>query len=193
VNPQNLSDRELQRLSRAFIGRLKDIIGPHLDIPAPDVNTNQQIMAWFADEYMKMQGNDSQARAAFTGKPIPLGGSHGRDAATGQGGVFVLLEYLRATGKDPKDMTVAVQGFGNVGSHFALAADAAGFKVVAVSDAEGGIYLADGLNVEAMMEAQARGGTLPKNVCYPKLTVEEVGEKATACQPISNKIGSRGN
>ena len=187
VNPQDLSDRELQRLARAFIGRLKDIIGPHLDIPAPDVNTNPQIMAWFTDEYMKMQGNDSQARAAFTGKPVPLGGSKGRDTATGQGGVFALLEYLRVMGKEPQDMTVAVQGFGNVGSHFALAADAAGFRVVAVSDAEGGIYLEDGLNVAAMVDAQARGGTLPKNVCYPKLTVEEVGEKATACRPISNK------
>lgn len=187
IDPRGLSDGELQRLSRLFIERLGLTIGPHTDIPAPDVNTNAQIMAWFVDEYARLHGAGAHAAATFTGKPIALGGSAGRQEATGRGGVRVLLEYLASIHKKPAGMRVAVQGFGNVGSHFAQLADEAGFKVVAVSDAEGGSYLSDGLDIAAMMAAQAKGGTLPKNICYPKLSVAEAGKTSAECKPISNR------
>ncbi|MEX1112338.1 MAG: Glu/Leu/Phe/Val dehydrogenase [Candidatus Andersenbacteria bacterium] len=187
VDPHSLTDRELQRLSRLFVERLGPFIGPTTDIPAPDVNTNAQIMAWFADEYMRLNGNDGHAEAAFTGKPVALGGSLGREEATGHGGLVVLLEYLKATGKNPKDMTVAVQGFGNVGSHFAHLADKAGFRIVAVSDSEGGLYYKDGCNVEAMIQSLTAGGKLEKNICYPKKSVTDVQDDMNSCEPISNK------
>ncbi|MEX0649509.1 MAG: Glu/Leu/Phe/Val dehydrogenase [Candidatus Andersenbacteria bacterium] len=187
VDPYSLTDRELQRLSRLFVERLGSTIGPTVDIPAPDVNTNSQIMAWFADEYMRLNGGDGHAEAAFTGKPLTLGGSQGREEATGRGGVIVLLEYLKAKGKDPKDMTVAVQGFGNVGSYFAKFADEAGFKVVAVSDSEGGLFYKDGCNVQAMIQSVTAGGKLEKNICYPKKSVTDVEDDMSSCEPISNK------
>lgn len=187
VNPRELSDSELQHLSRLFVERLGETIGPSKDIPAPDVNTNAQIMAWFTDEYMRLHGSQEHTEAAFTGKPLTLGGSKGREEATGRGGLFALLEYLESQKKDPNGMTVAVQGFGNVGSYFALLADEAGMKVVAISDANGGIYHKEGLNVEAILNAVRKGGSLDANVCYPKLGVKDAGEQATSCKPISNK------
>ena len=100
VDPQKLSDQELQRLSRSFIEHLGPVIGPATDIPAPDINTNAQIMAWFTDEYMKLNGSQKHTIATFTGKPISLGGSQGREAATGRGGLFVLQEYLKQSGQN---------------------------------------------------------------------------------------------
>lgn len=187
LDPQSLSDHELQRLSRLFIERLGPVIGPNLDIPAPDINTNAQIMAWFSDEYSRLNNTEDHAVAAFTGKPLSLGGSLGREEATGQGGLYVLLEYLHQRNKNPRGLTVAVQGFGNVGSHFARLADQAGFNVVAVSDADGGTYHPDGLNIEAVIQAQTAGGHLAKNICYPKLNVEEASLKVTPCQDITNE------
>lgn len=187
VNPQELTDRELQQLSRRFVERLGLVIGPHTDIPAPDVNTNAQIMAWFADEYARLHGETAHAEATFTGKPLSIGGSAGREEATGRGGLFVLMEYLKHARRDHRGLTVAVQGFGNVGSHFARLADEAGFKVVAVSDAQGGVYYPDGCDVAALIMAQKKAGHLQKNVCYPKLSVEEVGKQTASCQLISNE------
>lgn len=187
VNPQALTDRELQQLSRRFVERLGSVIGPHTDIPAPDVNTNAQIMAWFTDEYARLHGETAHADAAFTGKPISLGGSAGREEATGRGGLITLMEYLAHAGRDHHGLTVAVQGFGNVGSHFARLADEAGLKVVAVSDAQGGVYYPDGCDVAALMAAQKKAGQLQKNVCYPKLSVEEAGQQIAPCRPISNE------
>lgn len=186
IDPTELNDRELQQLSRVFIERLSTAIGPTTDIPAPDINTNAQVMAWFTDEYTRLNGGEEHAGAAFTGKPLSLGGSQGRTAATGRGGLEVLLEYLRSQKKDHQNMTVAVQGFGNVGSHFARLADQAGFKVVAISDAEGGVYHTDGLNIAATIKAQEAGGKLDQNVCYPKLNVGQAGKEATDCRAISN-------
>ncbi len=187
VDPRRLSDRELQRLSRLFIERLGPAIGPNLDIPAPDLNTNAQIMAWFSDEYYRLNSSEDHAAAAFTGKPASLGGSLGREEATGRGGVCVLLEYLARQKRDHRQLTVAVQGFGSVGAHFARLVDQAGLKVVAISDADGGIYHPDGLDVEAVIRSQTAGGRLAKNICYPKLTVEQASRRATSCQNITNE------
>ena len=186
IDPQNLSDGELERLSRVFVERLGETIGPNKDIPAPDVNTNAQIMAWFMDEFSRLHASREHAEAAFTGKPVSLGGSLGRDAATGRGGLFTLLAYLKEQGKEPKDMTVAVQGFGNVGSWFARLADKADFKVVAVSDAAGATYHPDGLDIAQVYAAIQSGGSLDQNVCYPKLSVGTVGAAEPGCQTISN-------
>ena len=186
VDPRSLSDRELQLLSRRFIAGLGDSIGPHTDIPAPDVNTNDQIMAWFTDEYSRLHADHQSALATFTGKPIALGGSLGREAATGRGGLITLQTYLEYIRKPAQDLTIAIQGFGNVGSNFARLADAAGFKVVAISDAAGGIYHPDGLNIEATIAAQTAGGQLARNICYPKLSISEAGHAANGCRNITN-------
>lgn len=187
VTPQELSDEELQRLSRLFVQSVSPMIGPHTDIPAPDINTNEQIMAWFTDEYMRLNGREMQAQAAFTGKPLSIGGSHGREAATGFGGLVVLLEYLKHKNKNPKGMTIAIQGFGNVGSHFARLADEAGFIIVAVSDSHGGVYHPKGLDISQIIQAVNMGGRLPKNVCYPKLSVEDASSDQEECTSLTNE------
>ncbi|HLC45158.1 MAG TPA: Glu/Leu/Phe/Val dehydrogenase, partial [Patescibacteria group bacterium] len=144
VNPKKLSPGELERLSRGYIRKMYPILGPQLDVPAPDVNTNGQIMWWMLDEYQKITGSSSLA--TFTGKPIEHGGSQGREEATGFGGSVVLRETLRAELiKLPKEKTVAIQGFGNVATFFAESARSLGLKIVAVSDSKGGIYQPDGL------------------------------------------------
>ncbi|MFH1354412.1 MAG: Glu/Leu/Phe/Val dehydrogenase [bacterium] len=186
IDPQALSDGELQRLSRLFIERLGPVIGPNLDIPAPDLNTNAQIMAWFADEYNRLNSAEAHRLATFTGKPLSLGGSQGREMATGQGGLYVLLEYLQQKNLRHLGSTVAVQGFGNVGLHFARLADEAGFKVVAISDVKGGIYHPAGLDVRSIIKAQTIGGRLVKNICYPKLNVAESSRHVGDCKEITN-------
>jgi len=117
VNPKDLSEKELEELSRAYAAYLASDIGPDKDIPAPDVNTNPQIIDWMVDEYERLTGDNS--KASFTGKSIQKGGSLGRDAATGRGGVYALKKYLELEGLQDKKLRVAVQGFGNVGSYFA--------------------------------------------------------------------------
>ena len=153
IDPKKLSESELEELSRNFVKKIYKDIGPDKDVPAPDVGTNSKIIDWMVDEYEKMTGE--KAPASFTSKSIGNGGSEGRTEATGQGGAYV-LEAL-AEKIDLKDATVAVQGFGNVGSHFALAAERLGFKVVAVSDSGGGYYFEEGLNVEKMKEEKDGG------------------------------------
>lgn len=142
VDPRSLSPSELQRLSQAYAQWLHPFIGPWQDVPAPDVNTNEQIMAWMLEAYEHARG--VQSPATFTGKPIALGGSLGRPEATGQGGAWILGEYARHTKLSPKKTTLAVQGFGNVGSWFIQRAVEQGFRVVAVSDSSGGIFRKSG-------------------------------------------------
>ncbi len=144
VDPRSLSQDELKRLSMAYAKWLAPYIGPWKDVPAPDVNTDGQIMAWMLEAYEEIRGE--QAPGTFTGKPIELGGSLGRTEATGQGGVYVLEAHAKRTKMEPAKTTVAVQGIGNVGSWFARLAHQLGFKVVALSDSSGGLYDADGLN-----------------------------------------------
>lgn len=148
VDPSELSPGELERLTRGYVRAFHRFIGPRTDIPAPDVNTNAQTMAWFVDEYAKITGHFEPG--VVTGKPIELGGSLGRDEATGLGGAYVLDAYREDKGAQRKDWKVAVQGFGNVGGHIARILHDWGYTVVAVSDATGGRYDAEGLDVSTV-------------------------------------------
>ena len=139
VDPNQLSLAEKERLSRAYVRGIWQFIGPEVDIPAPDVNTSAQEMGWMVDEYEKLVGH--KAPAAFTGKPLELGGSAGREEATGQGGVWVLEALVKKLGLKPQKTKVLVQGFGNVGFWFAKLASEAGFKIVGVADSKGGMIL----------------------------------------------------
>ena len=159
VDPNTLSKRELEALTRAYIDRIAMIIGEKKDIPAPDMNTNAQIMGWMMDEYSKITG---QFEPGFiTGKAICVGGSLGRTAATGRGVVTAALEALKLKGIAPQNATAAVQGFGNVGSWTAKLFNEEGVKVVAVSDVKGAIYNADGLDCNDVEKfAQANGSVV---------------------------------
>lgn len=157
VDPKKLSITELERLSRAYAKWLADKIGPWQDVPAPDMNTTGQIMAWMVDEYQQAQTKKGllleDPLATFTGKPLELGGSQGRDEATGLGGVLVLEKLAEKLGwRSKHKVTVAVQGFGNVGYWFAKHAFDRGYKVVAVSDSRGGTYVEGGLNPMEVLE-----------------------------------------
>ena len=157
VNPRELSRGEVERVSRAYARAIADAIGPEKDIPAPDVNTDSQIMAWMVDEYSRMRGYF--VPGAFTGKPIELEGSQGREIATAFGGFVVLREYLKQASDlslASGDITVAIQGVGNVGGHLARMLYDGGFKVVALSDSKGGLYNSDGLNVMGLLEEKKR-------------------------------------
>lgn len=217
VDPKTLSKGELERLSRGYIRAIADVIGPYKDVPAPDVNTNAKIMGWMTEAYatevksqkLKVKIKDSEILATFTGKPIGMGGSEGREEATGRGGVYVLLATLaklqRAenrrqktdSGKTEKTesdlpssvqsavchlssvnrpLTVAVQGFGNVGFNFAKFLHEAGFKVVALSDSKGAIILGryhdlnqwikeEGFNPELVMKCKKEKGTVAGCFC----------------------------
>jgi len=148
INPRDYSEAELERISRGYIREIWKYIGPQEDIPAPDVNTNPQIMSWMRDEYETLVGEKTPA--VITGKSIEDGGSLGRDKSTSMGGFYILdTEFEKI---DKKDVSVAIQGFGNVGSHLALMLFDAGYKVVAVSDREGGVYNQDGLDIPKIME-----------------------------------------
>src|SRR3989339_99187 len=145
VNPKELSIGELERLSRGYIRAIWQFIGSDVDIPAPDINTTPQIMAWMVDEYAKLTGKLDLA--VITAKPLEIGGSEGRTEATGQGGVYVLEALVKRKKLDKSKVKIAVQGFGNVGFYFAKIAFEMGYKVVALSDSKGGIYNADGIDV----------------------------------------------
>ncbi|HAF70454.1 MAG: Glutamate dehydrogenase [Acetothermia bacterium 64_32] len=170
-NPKEMSQGELERLSRGWIRALGHYIGPDIDVPAPDVYTNPQIMAWMMDEYEKMTGRS--APGVITGKPLPLGGSAGRGDATARGGIYTVREAAKVLGIDLKGATAAIQGYGNAGQ-FAhkLAAELLGLKVVAVSDSKGGIYKADGLPFQEVLKHKQETGSV---VGFP------------GAQPISNQ------
>ncbi|MDY6765851.1 MAG: Glu/Leu/Phe/Val dehydrogenase [Candidatus Nanohaloarchaea archaeon] len=159
VDPHDLSDAELERLSRAYIEAYHDFIGPHRDIPAPDMNTDAQIMGWMLDEYERIEGE--KAPGVITGKPKELGGSRGRTEATALGGSIVLESFIDRKGWDAASTDVAIQGFGNVGSHMARILDDKGFNVVAVSDAAGGVQDEDGLAIQTVFDQYEEEGDLP--------------------------------
>lgn len=156
VNPKELSRMELERLSRGFIEQVADFIGPETDIPAPDVYTNSMIMGWMMDEYSKI--HRQRTPAVITGKPIPLGGSLGRDDATGRGAYYCIKELERRKNWTPSDIRVAVQGFGNAGQHVARLLHADGYRIVAISDSRGGIHRCDGLDIPCAIERKNAGG-----------------------------------
>lgn len=157
VDTTGFSAAELERLTRRYTREIAPVIGPSEDIPAPDMYTNAQVMAWLLDEYEQLHGH---APAVVTGKPVPLGGSFGRDAATGRGCIVVLDEVIRQLGREPEHTTIAVQGFGNVGSWAARIAVERGYRIVAVSDRHGGIVDEAGIDPSALLEHRREAGTI---------------------------------
>ncbi|MCH8984791.1 MAG: Glu/Leu/Phe/Val dehydrogenase [Acidobacteria bacterium] len=147
VNPMELSRAELQRVTRRFTMEIINVIGPETDIPAPDLGTNEQVMAWLMDTYSQHVGH--AVPSVVTGKPPSLGGSIARREATGRGLMFLLPAATAARALDPKEVTIAIHGFGNVGKYAAVAGHQQGAKIVAVSDISGAIYDSDGLDVDA--------------------------------------------
>ena len=158
VDPKKLSEAELERLTRAFTRKLAPFIGPEQDVPAPDVNTTPQIMAWVRDEYERVVGK--KVPGVVTGKPLNFGGSQGRTPATAQGGMYVLEELIGKLKLKPKQVSVAVQGMGNVGGIMAQLLHQAGYHVVAMSDSKGGIYNPKGLDVPAVERFKKQTGSL---------------------------------
>lgn len=150
VNPRELSLAELERLSRRYMQEMINFVGPQIDVPAPDVGTNEQIMGWMMDTYSNHVGHIEQA--VVTGKPLALGGSQGRREATGAGVAYLVKAYLADLNIPVNQATVAIQGFGNVGSETALALANYGAKIVAISDYTGGVYNAGGLNIGKAQE-----------------------------------------
>ena len=157
VNPKELSKGELERLSRGWIQKLSDNVGPYKDVPAPDVNTTPEIMAWMADEFRNITGD--KTGAVITGKPVEAGGSLGRGTATAQGGFYAFEALKSKLGLDKK-CDIVIEGFGNAGANAAAIWSAAGHNIIAVSDSKGGIYNANGLDVKKVAEHKAKTGTV---------------------------------
>jgi glutamate dehydrogenase (NAD(P)+) len=173
VAPKKLSRAELQRLTRRYAAEIFPLIGPDKDIPAPDVGTDAQIMSWIMDTYSQQVGY--AVPGVVTGKPLSLGGSLGREDATGRGVVYVTLEALRHLNLSIEQATVAIQGFGNVGSHTALIMQQQGARVVAVSDVSGGIYNVNGLDVpELIRRYRDRGQPLRDTKLGDVITNDEL-------------------
>ena len=172
VNPKELSKLELERLSRGFIEEMADFIGPETDIPAPDVYTNEMIMGWMMDEYSKSRRQHTPA--VITGKPLPLGGSEGRYDATARGAYYCIKELEARRRWKPQQIRIAVQGFGNVGSNVAQLLHQDGYRIVAVSDWQGGKYSAEGFDIPRLMYM--------KNESRPLQAVYSDGSVSTAVE-----------
>lgn len=157
VDPSKYSRTELERMSRNFFRAIDPIIGVNIDIPAPDVNTNAQVMSWFMDEYSQTHG---YTPAIVTGKPLELGGSEGREAATGRGTAVITRETADKWGIELKNAKVVIQGFGNVGSYAAKFLHEYGCKIIGVSDVTGGLYDRDGLDIPSLFEHNSKNRTI---------------------------------
>lgn len=157
VDPKSLSKNELRRLSEGFMTAITPVVGPDVDIPAPDVGTTPEIMEWMLDAYNAAVGG--QHPGVITGKPISRGGSYGRDDATARGGFYVLQQVAADLGLPP-EMTLAIQGFGNAGQHMAKFAFDAGYRVIAVTDSKGGAFDPVGLNVDKLLEFKNKTGSV---------------------------------
>jgi len=175
VEPRDLSIGELERLTRRFASEIGILIGPERDVPAPDLGTDEQVMAWIMDTYSVQHGHS--APAVVTGKPLSIGGSAGRRDATGRGVLFVTQEACARLGRPLEGASVAIQGFGKVGSVAAKLLDDAGAKVVALSDSRGGIYNPDGLgDIDAILAHKHESGLLPEDHPGAHITNEELLE-----------------
>lgn len=172
VDPKTLSARELEHLTRGYIDKIYSNIGPYQDVLAPDVYTNAQIMAWIMDEYSHIAQEHSPA--VVTGKPVENEGSLGRDTATAQGGVYILLEYLKRKKMDINNLKVAIQGFGNAGANAAKLLHKIGATVVAISDSKGTIYNKDGLEPAIVKEHKKETGSIVKFKNAETLSNEEI-------------------
>jgi len=164
VDPKKLAENELEELTRSFTRKLADYIGPEIDVPAPDVNTNPKIMSWVMDEYSRLKGYN--VPGVVTGKPLELGGSAGRTEATGQGGFYIMEELAKKLKINPEKTTVAIQGFGNVGFYLAEFLYHAGYKIVALSDSQGGILdkYGQSMNPKNIMATKQKEGKI--SGCY---------------------------
>ena len=171
INPSDYSKVELERISRKFFRAIDPIIGVNIDIPAPDVNTNAQVMSWFMDEYSQTHG---YTPGIVTGKPIELGGSEGREAATGRGTAIITREAAEKWNIDLNGAKVVVQGFGNVGSYAAKFLHEYGCKIIGVSDISGGLYASDGFDVEELFDYNYKHRTIDGYQYGEKITNEEL-------------------
>jgi glutamate dehydrogenase (NAD(P)+) len=170
---KNMSEGELERLSRAYIRQTGILLGPEKDVPAPDLYTNAQVMAWMADEYSCMQGRNRFG--VITGKPLPLGGSAGRNDATARGGIYCIREAASVLGIGLAGASAAIQGYGNAGSHaHRMAEELLGMKIVAISDSKGGIYNPEGLHFEDVKAHKKRTGSVTGFPGATPLTNEEI-------------------
>ncbi|MDO5215669.1 Glu/Leu/Phe/Val dehydrogenase [Legionella pneumophila] len=175
VDPKQLSRMELERLSRSYIELIADFIGPDKDIPAPDMYTNEMIMGWMMDEYATIVRQNSPA--VITGKPIPLGGSFGREVATGLGAYYCIKILEKKKKWKSSELRVAVQGFGNAGQSIAKLLYDNGYKIVAISDSKGGIYNAKGIDIPRMIEIKNNSKEVLSIYC--KKSVCELAKEAT--------------
>lgn len=180
LDPEKYSKKELERLSRKYVQMIEPIIGPDVDVPAPDVNTDAQVMAWIADEYSKLK--EGNTLGIVTGKPLSFGGSEGRFDATSQGGAYILEEVLRSRGGRPADTRVVIQGFGNAGANMAEILTRDGYKVVAVSDSKGALYCEGGLDALATMQCKIKKGSVAE--CGGAEYQPHQGE---SCRKVTNK------
>ncbi|GIN10786.1 cryptic catabolic NAD-specific glutamate dehydrogenase GudB [Shouchella clausii] len=173
-DPRQMSFREVERLSRGYVRAISQIVGPTKDIPAPDVFTNSQIMAWMLDEYSRIREFDSPN--FITGKPLVLGGSHGREAATAKGVTICIMEAAKKKGIDLEGARVIIQGFGNAGSFLAKFMADAGALVVGIADAYGALYAEEGLDIDYLLDRRDSFGTVT-NLFKDTITNEELLEK----------------
>lgn len=171
VDPKKLSKKELESLSRGWIKLMSPIIGPHIDVPAPDVNTTPQIMAWMVDEYSKITGDTTNA--VITGKPIEIGGSEGRGPATGLGGFYV-FDFIKSKLNLPTSCRIVIQGFGNVGGNAAEILSNHGHHIIAISDSKGAIYKEDGINIKDLNEYKKINGHISDFPGSKNITNEEL-------------------
>ena len=178
VNPKELNPDELEKLSRGYIRAIYDFIGPDVDIPAPDVYTNPTIMGWMNDEYNKIAR--AHVPSMITGKPVHLMGSKGRDDATARGAYYIIKEYVKKWKKKPSEIKVAVQGFGNAGYHISRLLHNDGFKIVAVSDSKGGVFVKKGtLDPESLYNFKNKNKTLKAVYCKESICNIVKHEKIT--------------
>lgn len=183
VDPKQLSRRELERLSRAYMRAMADFVGPNKDIPAPDVNTNARIMEWMRDEFETIKREKEPG--IITGKPVALGGSLGREEATGRG-AFLCTELLRKKqGKTAEDIRVAIQGFGNAGYNIARLLQQAGYNIVAISDSKGGVYVEQGLDVEGVWLEKQQNRELKAVYCNGSVCEMDDHEKITNAELLA--------
>lgn len=183
VDRSQLSYRELEALTRGYTRAIAPIIGPEQDIPAPDVYTDPQIMAWMADEYSMLQGRNKLG--VVTGKPLEVGGSEGRSQATSQGGIVVLHEVLSALNQRPEDTRVVIQGFGNAGSNVAKLLREAGYKIIGVSDSKGGLHCEGGIHPEDAISCK-RASKEGIGECFVA-GIEYQAKQGAACQKVTNE------
>mgnify|MGYP001557912041 FL=1 len=182
VDPKVLSEGELERLTRMYVRLVEPNVGPDRDVPAPDVNTNSKMMDWFADEYSKIQGKDM--RGVVTGKTLEAGGSKGRGEATAQGGVYILDEYAREVGMEPKKTRVIIQGFGNAGGVAAKLLAAEGYEIIGTSDSQGGIVCSHGIDPAGLMSCKLE----KKSVVNCGVHVSELhGMDGSTCRKVTNE------